>query len=192
MDDMNLFVQALLEIRIRLYIGVDVPQKFIKEYFELISKPELQSSEERVMMLHGKEDKILKDIDELGQGFSFSNLTDKKKHYGSTEFVKSYLSRLRLDEIYELSSDNKLFIGHCTEALYNYLKPVTDRYTNKDFPSEYKQTIIIGIILLSFGLINDKKWFDSSDRPEVNYQSYLHKKVAHHFKSALKAIRNNN
>jgi len=118
--------------------------------------------------------------------FDFANSAafdaDSENNKTSADFIERYYRGLKnVEKIDELLGDKTMLIDHAAKELRSYL----DEKHNKNgdgYPTYYKQTIIIGLILVSFGLLHDKENWELSNSKFKVYTAYLNKSVEYQFK----------
>ena len=109
--------------------------------------------------------------------------------FSSTLFVNSfYDSLIKEKDLVEIIEDKIKFMNVAIRRLYNYVNAVTERPKN-GFPSEYKMTIIVGLILVSFGLLDTKDKWELSRSKYKLYTAYLNKSVEYYFDNFLSTIK---
>ena len=207
-------------IKRHVQLGHKIPARVLKTYFGLFDKPVFDNKEMKKRLINNARELTLKNIEKYKQSFSFDAGVVKKgrkrnikidtskinglvipeplfvkpviTHFSSTIFVNEYCNKLlNLKDIETIVSSQNKLVADVTKQLYYYVNTHSEPPQN-GFPSDYKLTIIIGLILVSFGYLHDKEtWEDSGSKYKL-YHAYLNKAVQYHFDRFIASLAKKN
>ena len=98
----------------------------------------------------------------------------------STIFINKYYDNLiTKNDFYPIVESKAALLKDAKKFLLAYIDPAFNRKI-EGFPSKYNQTIIVALILASFGLLLTKHDWEKSGSNYTLYHAYLNKAVDYH------------